>query len=211
MAISKTQLLKFAPQALNPDSLVLALNTTIDKFDVNTVRRVRYFMAQVSFESMAFTKFEEDLFYRDPQRLCDVWPTHFVMTQGDAHRAYAPEYIRNPLKLGNFIYANRNGNGNQASGDGYLFRGLGPIEVTGRQNYANCSQFLYQDDRLVQHPEQLLLAEPGMMSAGWFWSIHGLNALADQDSFTRVTQIINGSDSSVSLRLNVLNKANLIF
>lgn len=209
--ISKNQLLALAPKALDAEGLTAAINKTLDKFDINTVRRVRYFMAQTAFESAFFTHFEENLYYSTAERLCEVWPSHFVMTQQDPKRAWAPDYIKNAQKLGNFIYANRNGNGNVASGDGYLFRGRGPIEVTGRQNYANCSNFLYGDDRLVQHPEQLLLSENGMLSAGWFWSINGLNVLADQDSFTRVTQIINGSDSSVSLRLNVLNQVNLIF
>jgi putative chitinase len=124
--------------------------------------------------------------------------------------AYAPDYIKNPQKLGNLVYANRNGNGDVASGDGYLFRGRGAFHLTGRVNYTNYSKAVYGDLHIVSNPDLVLSMADAFMSAGWFWNNNGFNALADSDSFTEVTRIINGSTKTVPERIPVLNKANAI-
>ncbi len=208
--ITIEQLEALAPHATDQENTVNAINSVCEKFDINTDRRVRYFMTQTSFESAGFTHFEENLHYSHAEQLVRVWPSHFSMT-GDDGKALASDYVGNPEKLGNFIYANRNGNGDVDSGDGWAFRGRGPIELTGRSNYEACSQAVYGDDRLVTNPDLVAECEAGFMSSGWFWSEHGLNALSDDDEFTKVTKAINGSAVTVPERLVVLDKANSIF
>lgn len=214
--ITKQQLMSFAPNtaAVSDDpyqDLVDAINATLDKFNIDTPRRIRYFMAQSFFETQGFTRFVENLNYTTPERLVAVWPARFTMSAGDASRAFAPDYAGNPEKLANLVYANRNGNGDAASGDGWSFRGRGGFHLTFRGNYVRCSQDTYGDDRLVQNPDLVMAFPAAMASAGWFWNLHGFNDLADSDSLTKVTEIINGSAATVPERKVVLDKANLIF
>lgn len=193
---------------------------------------MRYFIAQSAYETAYFTKWVEDLTYTTAQRLVDVWPTRFTLTKGIAQpagnvaagtssllvgRAYAPNYTNNPEALANLVYANRNGNGNEASGDGWKFRGRGAFHLTFRNNYAAASKFLFQDASvLVNNPDSVSQFDNGCMTAGWFWTINGLNAQADADAFTRTTQIINGAVGNqlaalVLQRMVTLNQVNKIF
>lgn len=93
------------------------------------------------------------------------------------------------MKLGNRVYANRNGNGNEASGDGYLFRGRGPLQHTGRGNYRRMGQLTGQP--LEEQPALLIEPEIGAMAAAAFWHVNGLNAYADQRDVLAVSRIIN--------------------
>ncbi len=193
-------------------SLVSAINSTLVRFGIDQApRRVRYFMAQTSFETGGFMSWSENLTYSTPERLVAVWPSRFTLDKADSARAYAYDYVNNPKKLANLVYANRNGNGDSASGDGYGFRGRGALDITFKNNYSQASKYLYGDQRLVESPDLVSQYEDGILTAGWFWQINGLSALADTDSFTKVTSIINGSTSTVSQRLPALNSANSIF
>jgi putative chitinase len=213
--ITIEQLKTFIPVLRNAtdsyQELLDALTKTFNHCEINTPRRVRYFMSQVFFETEGFLKFSENLFYTKPERLVEVWPTRFSMTRGVQGKAFAPDYINNAVKLGNLVYANRNGNGDVASGDGFNFRGGGGLHLTFRDNYTKCSKAMYGDDRLVQNPRLVEAYDAAMMSAGWFWSVNKLNALADADEFTKMTGVINGSTSTAPKRLLVLNKANIVF
>jgi len=208
--ITLNQLTTFCKAAAT-QALVDAINQTLVRCDINTPRRLRYFMAQAYHESQAFTHFAEDLYYLDPNRLVAVWPRHFTMQLTDASKAYAPNYVKNSQKLGSLIYANEYGNGDVASGDGYNFRGRGIFGLTFRSNYAACSTDVYGDDRLVQNPDLAAQLPGAVDSAGWFWSHHGFNALADADALTSMTEVLNGSAITVPARLQVLNVANSIF
>lgn len=207
--ITLQQLKRFAPRSANL-SLVDALNLTMDKYEINTPRRIRYFMAQSSVESLAFTRFVENLYYTSADRIVEVFPTRMSMAQG-TKLGYAPEYLRNPEKLANFVYASRYGNGDVKSGDGYRFRGRGGLGLTFKDNYAAYSKDTYGDDRCVVEPRLLEAYEDGIKSVGWFWDKKGLNKLSDSDSFTQQTKIINGSTRTVKERLPILNLANEIF
>lgn len=216
--ITKEQLQAFIPVLTGPTAdpyqdIADALNATCDKYEINTSRRVRYFITETAFECNYYHSFKENMHYSRPDRLVAVWPSHFTMDQTKVsdHLAYAPDYVNDPEKLGNFVYANRNGNGDVASGDGYNYCGRGALGLTGKDNYAKCSQDSYGDDRLVQHPELVEEYGAGIMSAGWFWHTRALNQLADLDDFTKVTGIINGSTVTVPQRILVLNKVNSIF
>lgn len=210
--INSSQLLQFAPSlGESAQTLTDAINETMTYYGIaDSPRRVRYFIAQACFETQTFTYWSENLMYTTPERLCVVWPSRFSMIPMGA-KAYAPDYVRNPQKLANLVYANRDGNGDAASGDGFNFRGRGGFHLTGRSNYTAYSHARYGDDRIVQNPDLVAQPQDAMMSAGWFWSKNNLGALADADAFTHVTETINGSNATVPQRLPVLNKANLIF
>jgi putative chitinase len=190
--------------------LAVAFNETISTFGLESPRSIRYFIAQACFETQGFTKFVENLYYTNPQRLVDVWPSRFSMTQG-GNKAYAPDYVKNPAKLANLVYSNRNGNSDFNSGDGYRYRGRGAFHLTGLRNYADASQSIYNDDRLVENPDLVANYMDGLLTAGWFWTSNRLTQLADQDAFTQVTRIINGSAATVKDRLPVLGAVNDIF
>lgn len=191
------------------DKWVPYINPVLTKYQINTPRRLRYFLAQSLFETGMYRQWEENLRYTTAQRLVDVWPSRFSLT-GSNGKANANDYVNDPEKLGNLVYANRNGNGDADSGDGFAFRGRGGFHLTGKTNYGMYSNDLYGDDRIVQQPD--LVAQPvdAFMSAGWFWGRGYFNGLADNDNFTAATIKINGSSATVPQRLVVLNKLNAI-
>jgi len=209
--ITTSQLNALVPLGAQAQALTDAINATMTYYGLaDQPRRVRYFIAQSCFETQNFSRWVENLMYTTPERLCAVWPSRFAM-QPMTNKAYAPDYVNNPAKLANLVYAGRNGNGDAASGDGWLFRGRGGFHLTFRNNYAAYSRARYGDDRIVQNPDLVAQPQDAMMSAGWFWSTNNLNALADADQFTNATRVINGSTDTVPQRLPVLNKANKIF
>ena len=146
----------------------------------------------------------EGLTYKTALRLTKVWPKRFP------DEVSALPYLNNEEKLANLVYAKRLGNGDTASGDGYKFRGRGIIQITGRSNYAETGKGLGLD--LVNQPDLLLQKPNAAMSAAWFWSSRGLNALADDrnddndlEDFTEITKRINGGNVGLSERLALLN------
>jgi putative chitinase len=211
--ITAEALKRFAPtMKCDPDKLVAAIGLAVEKAQLNTQRRLRYFLTQTQFETQGYTKFEENLNYSTPERLVTVWPTRFALDPKPGQSlARATEYVRQPQKLANFVYANRNGNGGPETNDGWNFRGQGCIHTTFRNNFLACSKSMYGDDRLVKTPQLIQEIEAGMLAAAFFWNTNGLNALADADSFTEVTRRINGSAATVPERLPVLNLANTLF
>lgn len=198
------------PNSQSKDQIKEAINEVISYYRIDQIpRRVRYFISQCYFETQSFTKWVENLNYYTPERLCVVWPTRFGLKQNTT-KAYAPDYINNPEKLGNLVYANRNGNGDVNSGDGYKYRGRGAFHLTFKNNYKNYSLKRYNDLTRVENPKLVEDFFDSFMSAGWFWDINGLSKNADNDEFTITTKIINGSTTTVPQRLEVLKKVNSI-
>lgn len=197
---------------LNNQALVDAINATMERFDINTQRRIRYFMTQAYHETMGFLKFEENMNYR-AERIVAVWPTRFTLdpTKVGPKMLLASNYAGNPQELANAVYANRNGNGDASSGDGWRYRGRGGFHLTFAQNYEDYSKFVYGDDRCVVDPDMVARAPDAMLSAGHFWMTRKLNELADRDEFTEVTKRIQGSDVTVRQRLEVLKMVKTIF
>jgi putative chitinase len=192
-------------------ALVDAINSAMEARSINTARRIRYFLTQAYHESRAFTRFEEDLVYKTPERIVQMWPKRFALVSTPG-RLLASDYVRQPQKLANLVYAGRFGNGDGASGDGWTFRGRGLFGLTFKDNYREYSKDTYGDERIVQNPDLVSTLRDGVLSAAWFWDDQGLNALADKDLFTKVTIEIQGSADTVPERLVVLNnKANKIF
>lgn len=162
------------------------LTYAMEKWHIaQTAARREMFLAQVLHESVMLSHLQENLHYTSGARLLAVFPHHFT-SEIDA------QAVANagPAAVGNRVYANRMGNGNETSGDGWNYRGRGLIQLTGRDNYAAAGGALALD--LIGNPD--LLLDPGHAadSAGWFWDSHGCNGAADLGDFVAVTKHING-------------------
>jgi putative chitinase len=157
----------------------------LPKFEINTIQRVAAFLAQCAHESMDFTTLQENLNYK-AETLHRVWPRLFP------DEATCNHYAHNPELIANRAYGGRMGNGPEASGDGFRYRGRGIVQITGHDNYKQCSRDLYQDDRLLEHPDWICTPEGALWSACWFWHRNNLNPLADQDDMLTMTKRING-------------------
>jgi putative chitinase len=184
MLVSKQQLTKFFYRTPNKviEDYLEPLNKTLEKFNINTPKRIAMFMAQVGHESAGLTQTQENLNYR-ADRLTVVFPRHFR----DVDPA---SYARNPEKIANRVYANRMGNGPETSGDGYRYRGRGLIQLTGRDNY---SRFALGMGMTIEEAVAYLgTPEGAAMSAGWFWQTNGLNEIADRGDIVGSTKRING-------------------
>jgi len=211
--VTISQLKNFAPTVPNLDKVTDALNDTMTRYKItDSPRRVRYFVAQSFFESGGYLHWSENLNYTTPDRLVAVWPSRFTLNKTPASPfACASNYTCNPESLANLVYANRGGNGDVNSGDGYKYRGRGAFGLTFKNNYNAYSTKVYGNSSRMLNPDLVAELPDAFMSAGWFWDNNNLSALADQDAFTNVTKIINGSTSSVNDRLLVLKKVNSIF
>ena len=161
------------------------LGDTFERYEINTPLRKSYFLATVYHESQGFTRFIENLNY-SAQGLANTFPKRYA-TNGKPN-ALAIKLNRNPEAIANNLYANRLGNGDEASGDGWRYRGAGAIQLTGKEN-----QTKYFENRgLSLLPKLLQNFEHAIDSAGWFWHVKGCNELADQDNVTAVRKRVNG-------------------
>ena len=172
------------------------LNGTFQKYDVNTPKRQAAFIGQCAVESANFTRLQENLNY-SAQRLTQVWPSRFPNIN------MAESYAHNPEKLADFVYAGRMGN--LQDGDGWKFHGRGLIQLTGRENYANCGSGVGVD--LIDNPDLLLTPKYAALSAGWFWNRKQLNLLADSGDIETMTKRINGGTLGLDDRIAKINKA----
>jgi putative chitinase len=167
------------------------IKTACQKFEINTIRRVAAFVAQMAHESGLKPGREENLNY-SAKRLTEVWPKRFPA------RAAAAPYANNPEKLANRVYGGRLGNGNEASGDGWRFRGGGPLQVTGRTNWQGfASDMGMTIDAALAYGRTL---EGGIMAAAWFWEENGINRLADTPGVNDESRRINGGDNGLADR-----------
>ena len=160
-----------------------ALNQTFDRFKINTPNRQAAFVAQCGHECGNFRVLEENLNYR-AESLMKLWPRRFPTLE------IANAYARNPKKIANMVYANRMGNRDEASGDGYRFRGRGCIQLTGYANYYHAGLAVGQD--FVMEPDLVATPTYAAMTAGWFWDTHDCNRLADSGDMRGMTKKING-------------------
>lgn len=197
--MTPTQLRHIMPKA--PMAWLDALCVTAPRWDINTPLREAHFVAQLAHECAQFTRLEENLNY-GAARILTVWPSRFPLP-GDA-----TPYAHNPEKLANRVYSNRLGNGVEASGDGWRYRGRGPIQITGRANYQSAGDGIGLD--LVETPEAVLRPLVGCDVAGWFWLSRKLNSLADVDNIRHITMRVNGGSNGLEDRRGWLNRAKTI-
>jgi putative chitinase len=174
-----------------PDTLGQALDDAASEWEINTDQRAQMFLAQLAHESGGFTAYEENLNY-SADRLLTVFPKYFT-------GANVSDYSRQPRKIASRVYASRMGNGDEASGDGWNYRGRGLIQLTGLTNYRQASIGLATD--FVIAPDLVEVPDMAALVAAWFWSTRGCNELADADDFTGITKRINGGLNGLNDRL----------
>lgn len=160
------------------------LQEACTRFEIDTPLREAAFVAQCAHESRLFTTLEEGLYYSTPERICAIFRSTVPTL------AIAQTLARNPKLLANHVYAGRNGNGDEASGDGWRYRGRGLIQLTGRANYSRAAADLDRD--YVGDPDLVLQPPDACLTAGWFWQAGKLNALADARRIDAITRAING-------------------
>jgi len=186
-------------QALDIDQKWLEpLNAAFAKYDISTPARQASFIGQCSHESGNFRILEENLHY-SATALMRVWPSRFPNLE------VANQFAGNAEKIANKVYAGRMGNGDEESGDGWKYHGRGLIQLTGKDNYANCGSSLSVD--LLGNPDMLLDPKYAALSAGWFWGKKGLNSLADSQDYDTMTKRINGGIIGLSDRKEKITKA----
>jgi len=184
MEITADQIKQILPKNPEPEALAEALNEELPKYDIDTVNRAAGFIAQCGHESLGFTVLKENLNY-SAKALDAVFPKYFKRAGRDAE-----EYHRQPEKIANVIYANRMGNGDTESGDGWKHRGRGAIQLTGFNNYSAFAESVDMTvDEAIEYIETLCGA---IESACWFWKTNNINRFCDDDDIVTMTKRING-------------------
>jgi len=166
------------------------LNKTFSDYSIDTPLRQAAFFAQVGTESGGFSRLVENLNY-SADSLLRVFSKYFTP-------ATAPNYARQPEKIANIVYANRYGNGDAASGDGWTYRGRGAIQITFQANYAALAADLQMD--IGDVVTYLETPEGAVVAAGWFWNKHNLNQYADRRDNVTLTTKINGGLNGIDQR-----------
>jgi putative chitinase len=184
MLLTLAQLIAAGASPTQARTFVDPLNAAMDRFDIVTAPRIAAFLGQCMVESGYLVHTEEGLYYRDAGRLAQIFPGNFRTA------AEAAPYAKNPAKLGARIYADRLGNGDEASGDGWRYRGRGLLQMTGRANYVDAASALARP--YVEQPQLVAQPEDACLTAAWFWHVHKLNALAEAGALDAITRAING-------------------
>ena len=169
-----------------PDAVIAQIPSVMLTFKIDTALRLSHFLAQCGHESAGFKAVQENLNY-GAKGLLGIFKKYFPT------EAKALQYERKPEKIANLVYGSRMGNGDEASGDGYKFRGRGYIQLTGKNNYAAFGKAINED--ITANPDLVSTKYP-LLSAAWFWSSNSLNALADKGAddagVTAITKRVNG-------------------
>ena len=182
MVISESQVRIIMPKAKNENvkAFVAAFNKYSEQFEINTKMRAAHFIGQCAWESGEINAVEENLNY-SADGLRKTFPRYFPTAE------LAASYARKPVQIANRVYANRMGNGNEASGDGWKYKGRGIIMLTGKNNYRAYQNSGYCVGDLLSHPEWLAQYPGALKSAMWFWKANNLSSLADHDDGSKIT------------------------
>jgi putative chitinase len=185
--ITSEQFHHLFPRNPDPELWANAMAEVFPTYDINTPKRIAAFLAQCGHESGGWVIFEENLNY-SAQGLNGIFKKYFPTIES------AQPYARQPEKIANKIYANRMGNGSEESGDGFKYRGRGPIQLTGKSNYTAFAKEMFDDwQNVVDNPDWVTEDKDfALMSAIWFWNKNKLNALADVEDIKLMTKKING-------------------
>lgn len=169
-----------------PDTVIAQIPGVMEKYQINTPLRLAHFLAQCGHESGGFKAVRENLNY-SAEGLNKIFPKYFPTVDS------AKDYARNPEKIANKVYGGRMGNGDEASGDGFKFRGRGYIQLTGKLNYTAFDAAVADD---ILKDTDLVATKYPLLSAAWFWGKNNLNALADKGALdgdvTAITKRVNG-------------------
>jgi len=178
-----------------PDTVIAQIPSVMSTFKIDTALRLSHFLAQCGHESAGFKAIQENLNY-GAKGLLGIFKKYFPT------EAKALQFERKPEKIANLVYGSRMGNGDEASGDGYKFRGRGYIQLTGKSNYTAFGKAINED--IAANPDLVATKYP-LLSAAWFWSSNSLNALADKGaddaSVTAITKRVNGGTIGLADRI----------
>ena len=205
--LQKEQLAQLIPGNKEVDAWYEALVAVMPKYGINTERRAAHFISQCAHESNNFRSLQENLNYSE-KALKAVFGRYF----GDAPKANAAEYARNPEKIANRVYFDKYRKykmGNTNEGDGWLFRGRGLKQLTGRENY---TKFGASVNMTAEEAAEYVATPAGAVeSACWFWDTKKLNNIADTDNVTKMTKVINGGNIGLADRQQRYAKAMEVF
>jgi len=170
------------------------LNDLLPKYNIDSPQRIAAFIAQCSHESAHFTRLVENLNY-SAKGLIMTWPKRFTTTD------QVNKYARQPEKIANYVYANRLGNGDESSGDGWKYRGRGIIQLTGKYNYQKFAEQISMNTQNLDDVCEYLETKQGAAEAAClFWTNKNLNSYADVDDIRGMTKIINGGQLGLAER-----------
>ena len=169
-------------QKLIPANVYEEFSKLVIPYEIDTPLRVSHFLAQCSHESYGFQLTVENLNY-SASGLLATFPKYFT-------RRTARQYARRPVEIGSRVYADRMGNGNEASKDGWKYKGRGYIQLTGKDNYRLFNEIVEED--VLEEPVLVATKYP-LLSAAWYWKLNGLNELSDlSQDVTDITKAVNG-------------------
>ena len=183
-----------------PDSVIAQIPFIQSNYKVNTLLRLSHFLAQCGHESANFRAVKENLNY-SAEGLNKTFKKYFPTLES------AKDYARQPERIASKVYANRMGNGNEASKDGFKYLGRGFIQLTGKANYLEFDKSVPED--IIANPELVATKYP-LASAAWFWNKNGLNEIADKGATDAVVKLItkrvNGGTIGLADRIQHFNE-----
>lgn len=183
-----------------PDEVLSQIPGVMEKFQINTPLRLCHFLAQCAHESGNFKAVSENLNY-GAKGLMGTFKKYFPT------EAKALQYERKAEKIANLVYASRMGNGDEASGDGFKYRGRGYIQLTGKVNYESFDKVV--EENVTTNPDLVATKYP-LLSAAWFWNSRTLNILADKGAtdadVTAITKKVNGGTHGLDDRIAKFKK-----
>ncbi len=216
--ITPAQLKKLFPACRDPNPWVRVFTQELPAFGItDNNARLAAFLAQTGYESQSFNTIRESGAYGrvtksaqgattydlyTEKRLMEIWPHKFPTIES------TQPYIQQPEKLLNYVYAGVLGNGGVESRDGFMYRGGGLIQITGRANYREVGEKLGLP--LENMPRMIEQPAVAVRSAGYFWKIHDLNAAADAGDFAHITKKINGALTGEADRVKYWTEAKLL-
>ena len=192
------QFVAIFPSCKEPEAWHHLFELRLSGFDVVSPNQVANFCAQVGHESMDLNVTSENLNY-SAERLKQVFPKYFRGVD-------ATPFHRNPQMIANWVYANRMGNGPPESNDGWNYRGSGIIQLTGRNNFASASKYLYDDEGVLLNSPHFVREdkETALLCALWFWHVHELELVDDPEE---VSRIVNGGTNGLEDRVARFGRA----
>lgn len=206
LSADKTKLLevlkKLCPKGKNLESFAGHLEVYLKQYDITSHKRIAMFLAHAMHECGHFSRFEENLNY-SAEGLAKTWPRRYA--EGGKPNDLAKGIARKPQDIANHTYANRMGNGNPNSGDGWKFRGRGIFQLTGKDNYARFDKVVTEAD-ILKEPDNVALPKYAVWSACDFWKNNKLNEEADKADVKAATKKINGGELGLGERAGLYVK-----
>lgn len=188
-----------------PDNVFTEIQSVMDKFQINTSVRLSHFLGQCAHESGNFKFTVENLNY-STNGLLAIFPKYFKQP------GLAEAYSRNPERIASRVYANRMGNGSEGSCEGWIFKGRGYIQLTGKNSYYEFDAFVNED--IIKNPNLVSTKYP-LLSAGWFFHKNKLNTVSDKglndSTILELTKKINGGTNGLTDRIKYTNKFAKLF